>query len=92
MVDIEEKIGDATTDYFLTVDSTGNFNFQQTYSQVEVSNISDSAFIRIEHNWVAPDPMKSSDPDIVRLSDYRYWKVDGIFPANFESRFGYPIH
>jgi hypothetical protein len=27
--------------------------------------------------------MKTPNPDIYRLSDYRYWKVDGIFPPGF---------
>lgn len=86
MADLYENLGDATTDHFEVISSTGNYNFRETYSQVEVSNISDSAFVRIEHNWVVPDPLKNPNPYIVRLSDYRYWKVDGIFPAGFEAQ------
>ena len=86
MVDLFERIGDATTDHYEVISGLGNFNFPETYCQIDVNNISDSAFLRIEHNWVVPDPMKNPNPDIVRLSDYRYWKVDGIFPAGFVAK------
>jgi len=83
MADLNELLGDATIDRVETIKDVGNVNFPQTYGQVEVTSITDSAFVRIEHNWVAPDPLKKPNPDIMRLSDYRYWKVDGIFPAEF---------
>jgi hypothetical protein len=86
MADLFENLGDATTDYYEVIKSPANYIFPETYSQVEVTGITDSAFVRIEHNWVAPDPLKTSNPDINRLSDYRYWKVDGIFPANFVAK------
>lgn len=86
MVDMNELTGDATTDHYEVIKSTGLINFPQTYSQVNVSSITDSAFVRIEHNWVAPDPLKTPNPDINRLSDYRYWKVDGIFPNGFVAK------
>ncbi len=91
MADLHELLGDATTDHAETINNTGNHNFPQTYCQLNVVNISDSAFVRIEHNWVVPDPLKVPNPDIVRLSDYRYWKIDGIFPADFvaEGKFYY---
>jgi hypothetical protein len=53
---------------------------------LDVVSVPDSALVRIEHNWVAPDPLKVNNPDIKRLSDYHYWKVDGIFPAGFVSK------
>ncbi len=91
MVDLDELLGDGTTDHFEIIDSTGNVNFSQTYAQINVNSISDSAFVRIEHNWVVPDPLKVPNNDIVRLSDYRYWKVDGILPSDFvaEGKFYY---
>jgi len=83
MADLHELLGDATTDHVETINSTVNVNFPQTYCQLNVISLTDSAFVRIEHNWVVPDPLKVPNNDIVRLSDYRYWKVDGIFPADF---------
>ena len=86
VLDKEEKVSDATTDYSRKTFSKGIFNFPETNAQINVQNIgADSSIIRIEHNWVQPDDFKQSNPGI-RLSDYHYWKVDGIFSAGFRSK------
>ncbi|MCK9613703.1 MAG: M1 family aminopeptidase [Bacteroidales bacterium] len=91
MMDFNEKISDATTDVHKVLKTTGMMDYLTALCRVEVMNISDSAFVRVEHNWVAPDSLKEVNPDIVRLSDYHYWNVDGIFPENFRAkgRFNY---
>lgn len=91
MMDLDEKTSDATTDYFKVVKQIGTYSFPNSYFTLNVLSISDSAFFRIEQNWVAPDPLKVSSPDIFRITDSRYWKVDGIFPAGFTAtgRFAY---
>jgi aminopeptidase N len=91
MMDLDEKTSDATTDYYKVVKQNGNYSFPYSYFNLNVLNISDSAFFRIEQNWVAPDPLKAPSPDIFRISNSRYWKVDGIFPVNFNAtgRFTY---
>jgi aminopeptidase N len=83
LLDPEEKVADATTDLYKTVKTTGTVDFTNTYCILDVTSVPDSAFVRVEHNWVLPDPLKTSNPDIKRLSNYRYWKVDGIFPNTF---------
>jgi len=91
MMDLYEKTSDATTDYYKVVKQVGSYSFPNSFFTLNVSGISDSAFFRIEQNWVAPDPLKSPSADIFRISDGRYWKVDGIFPSNFTAtgRFAY---
>ncbi len=42
----------------------------------------DSAWIRVEHNYTAPDPFKTIGQAYL-LSPNRYWRVDGEFPASF---------
>jgi hypothetical protein len=86
LLDKNDKISDAITTYSSVVKATGNKDFLTTYCSLSVQAISDSAYVRIEHNFVAPDPLKTPNPDIDRLSDYRYWKVDGIFPSGFISK------
>jgi aminopeptidase N len=86
MVDFDEKICDATTDFYKVIKTTGETDFTTTYFKLNVLQITDSAFVRATHNWVVPDPLKNPNPDIFRLSDYRYWKIDGIFPNNFEAQ------
>jgi aminopeptidase N len=82
MMDLEEKLCDATTDYFQTVNSTGEYEFPNTFFNIDVEQITDSAFFRVTHNWAPPDSLKTPVPGL-RLSDYRYWKIDGIFPEDF---------
>lgn len=85
LVDPEEKMCDATTDNYLTIRNTGNYSFDKTFFSLEVQALQDSAFIQVTHNWAPPDSLKNPDAGF-RLSDYRYWRIDGIFPENFQGR------
>ena len=82
MLDLGEKICDATTDLSQVIKTTGTYNFPQTYCKLIVHQINDSAFVRVVQNWVAPDSLKTPVQGL-RLSNNRYWKIDGIFPPDF---------
>lgn len=85
-LDRNEKISDAISDYELMITSTGNQNMKETNTNLNVQTLSATpSTIRVEHNWVAPDGFKQSNPGI-RLSDYHYWKVDGIINPGFLSK------
>ena len=86
IVDKEEKVTDATTDNYMTIKNTGTYTFPDTYFEMIVNNIKDSAFVRAEHNWVAPDKLKKPNNGIYRISSERYWKIDGIFPEGFNAK------
>ncbi|MFC2101028.1 M1 family aminopeptidase, partial [Bacteroidota bacterium] len=86
MLDIEEKISDATVDNYQTINGLGVKEFPNTYFTMEVEQITDSAFVRITHNYVSPDPLKNSSNSIFRISNNRYWTVEGIFPTGFNSK------
>lgn len=83
LVDPEEKMCDATTDNYKTIKTTGSYTFEKTFFSMDVVNLADSAFIQVTHNWVPPDSLKEPVAG-VRLSDYRYWRIDGIFPEDFQ--------
>jgi hypothetical protein len=83
--DVDEKISDAITDEVKTIKTTGAFNFTLARCTLTVNSIIDSAFIRIEHNYVAPDPIQNN-PNNYRLSTERYWTIDGILPSTFYSK------
>jgi len=85
MADLDEKISDATTDVAKTLKSTGEYDYQQTFSKVLVEQIADSALVRITHNWVAADSLSVPQPGL-RISDSRYWTVEGIFPPGFQAK------
>jgi aminopeptidase N len=84
LVDPEEKMCDATTDNYRTIKATGNFSFEKTFFSLEVEAVTDSAFIQVTHNWAPPDSLKEPVPGL-RLSDYRYWRIDGIIPEGFQA-------
>lgn len=84
-VDVEEKISDAITDEKKTIKTTGSHNFALARCSLTVSAIVDSAYVRIEHNYVAPDPIQNNVNNY-RLSTERYWNIDGILPSTFVSK------
>ena len=84
MIDLEEKIADATTDSYLVIDSIGEFKFDDTFCAIRVNEVDDSVFLRVIHNWVAPDDFSEVRED-QKLSKSRYWKIEGIFPGVFNA-------
>ena len=79
MMDPYEKTDDATIDYFKIITETGNYSFQKTYLKIFIDAITDSAFVRVTHHWVAPDSIKNQVTGL-RISKKRYWQVEGYFP------------
>ena len=84
-INMGEKISDAITPEYKKIKTTGNFNFLNAKMNITVQNISDSAFVRVEHNYTAPDPIKNFSQHF-RLSPNHYWKVDGILPSTFKAK------
>jgi aminopeptidase N len=82
-LNMRTKIAEAVSSDTLKINRTGNYNMS-TYSRVNltVNSISDSAFLFLEHNYVAPDPIIDTSLHY-RLSPYRYWNVNGIRPPGF---------
>ncbi len=81
-LDYYERLSDATTSEYRTADQTGLIDFATAKFLIDVDSVQDPAFVRIEHQWVTPDPFKTPQPGL-HLSTVRYWKVDGIFPEGF---------
>ncbi|MBW6491240.1 MAG: T9SS type A sorting domain-containing protein [Lentimicrobium sp.] len=90
MVDPFGKFNGATTTDTKTLKSTGIFDFTDTYFKMEVTEIADSAFLHVAHNWVHPDSLAVPLYGLT-LSDYRYWIINGILPSGFKAtgRFTY---
>jgi aminopeptidase N len=80
--DLYEKTCDATTDIAQVINETGETDYPFAFFLLEVQNVNDSVFFRVEHNWAPPDPLKNPVQGLT-ISDYRYWKVDGVFPEGF---------
>lgn len=90
ITDLFEQVNDATTDQYKVIKTATNYTFDKCNFVGVVTSIVDSAFVRIEHNWVAPDGFKNPIPGLF-ISREHYWSVNGIFPNNFimKGRFQY---
>jgi aminopeptidase N len=84
-VNLGEKISHAVAPEFKTIRTTGNHNFVNAKMSLNVLNVVDSSFVRVEHNYTAPDPFKAFFVPY-RLSPNHYWKVDGIFSQGFRAK------
>lgn len=76
------KLNQARMDYEFTVNSTSSNQlrpFVEFRTGTAAINEGDSAFIRIEHQWVAPDNHDLA-PYIDELSSTHFWTIDGIWP------------
>ena len=78
-------ISQAVTDDELVLKSTGMLNLSHGMLTVTVNDVSDSAFLRVEHHWAAPDPIKDFSTLKMKLSADQYWTVDGILPTDFSA-------
>jgi len=85
-IDYHEKMADAIVDYNLLIKTTGSNNCSNAFVSISAVTFSDSTFLRVEHHWSKPDPMKNTSSAVKRLSQNRYWKIDGIAPQNFHAR------
>ncbi|MGQ9847443.1 MAG: M1 family aminopeptidase [Bacteroidales bacterium] len=90
ITDLYERVNDATTDQYKVIKTATNYTFDKCNFVGIVTSITDSAFVRVEHNWVAPDGFKNPIPGLF-ISHEHYWSVNGIFPNNFvmKGRFQY---
>lgn len=82
MSDYHEMAADATTDGVKTIKTAGLYDYADTFFKLDVTQVSDSAFVRVTHNWVPPDSLHTPVEGLT-LSDYRYWTIEGIFPEGF---------
>ena len=82
VVDISEKLADAIVDYNLNVTSTGTKNASEANVKIIVQTLTDTTFLRIEDNYVTPDPLKESNPDVTELSGSHYWRIESPQPEN----------
>lgn len=84
-IDRYDKMADAITDYERQISATGVNAFPETNVSLNVQSFTGlNTTVRIEHNWVTPDSFQYNPG--IRLSDYHYWTVDGIFDSGLQSK------
>lgn len=82
LIDRNDLLNDALVAEERIIKASGAHNLPLAKWNMTVNNLSDSAFVRVEHNYVAPDSILSQGSSI-KISRDRFWRVDGILPANF---------
>lgn len=83
-LDLFEKTSDATVDNYRYFKEAVQYTFPETFFTLTTYTDSDSALVRATHSWVEPDSLKTPVEGLT-LSPYRHWKIEGIFPNNFEA-------
>jgi aminopeptidase N len=76
-LDLEEKYADATLDNYLVIDELDENNFPGTYFMYETTEINDSIFMQVTHNYAPADTLIDPVPGF-RISDYRYWTIKSV--------------
>jgi hypothetical protein len=74
----DEKISHAVTAKYAVIKNTGSLALSHANMTVNTTNIVDSVYMVIEHNWAAPDPVVDWTKGFT-ISPQRYWRVDGIW-------------
>jgi hypothetical protein len=80
----DELISHAVTATYSTFNTTGVKNLSHSNLLLQIQNITDSAFVVVEHNWAAPDPIIHWELGNL-ISPQRYWRIDGIWNAGFNT-------
>ncbi|MFN4083231.1 MAG: M1 family aminopeptidase [Bacteroidia bacterium] len=65
-----------------TIKGTGVRNFGRTMFSMNVRTNSDSIIFLVEHNFTPPN-QDEVEPEKVRISPDRYWRIDGYWTGNF---------
>lgn len=84
-LDGNDKLNIAKLQKELVVNSTITQNLTHPEFQLKVLEIVDSAYVRIEHYWVAPDEI-GINPEDAQISSNHFWRVDGIWPDVFDAQ------
>lgn len=78
------QLNQARLDHQRVITAPGNFVYPFVRFRVNATGVTDSALVRVDHQWIAPDPLEEQ-PDL-RISGTNFWVVSGIFPENFQAQ------
>jgi hypothetical protein len=77
------KLNQARMDHTIILQPDQGFNQQLPFvdMRVEKEELADSAYVRIEHIWAAPDNDNVGE-GIWQMAERHYWRVDGNYSAD----------
>ena len=76
ILDHHGKLNDATIDDTRKVEGPGNISFTNTYCSAQISQLSDTSLIHVEHHYVAPTAPSPLPEGYIRFSQTHYWTVN----------------
>lgn len=82
VVDFDEKLADAVVDYNIVASTTGTKSANEANVKIMVSTLTDTTFLRVEDNYVAPDALKFPNENITEISSEHYWRIETPQPGN----------
>lgn len=80
----DELISHAVTATYSKFTTTGTKPLVHSNMTLQIQSITDSAFVLVEHNWAAPDPVLDWESGKL-ISPQRYWRIDGIWNSGFNT-------
>ncbi|MCS6933784.1 MAG: M1 family aminopeptidase [Chitinophagales bacterium] len=86
VLDMDEKLQDAITDYYYRITSDGNYDFKVARASLHISSVTQPVLVRAEHHWIHPEPMQNKIPG-VRLNPRRHWTIDASQPLSTGQQF-----
>lgn len=84
VLDEQERIADAVIAEQKRIGKTGTHQFPLAKMNLTVNQISDTALVRVEHIYAAPDPFRHPIKGLY-LSRERFWRVDGVWDTSFKA-------
>lgn len=85
-VDYFEKMADAVSDFNLLVTGAASNPMPDAFTSFNVINATDSSLVRVEHHWVSPVQKEVPSSSIARISNNRYWKIDGVINGQLDAK------
>ena len=96
VVDFDEKISDAVLDWNFTLTASSSEQSELADFSVLVTKMGqEPLFLRVEHNYVAPDELKGQNANIYKISNNHFWRVvydeeqDTLFAGKFSFKFDF---
>lgn len=91
IVDPNYKLSDAIIDYRIKLPTTGSITCNDAFFRGRATVNVDSTVLNVEYNLVVPDPLRVINPNVYRISDHQYWKLEypNVNPMVGEFHFKY---
>lgn len=82
MCDLYEHIADATIDKYTFITNKNNYVFDESFADINVTKITDTAFVRVSCNIIEPN--NSEMPGYLFQKNF-YWTIESIAKGDFEA-------